>query len=45
MRGQAKWIRGIKEDTCWVLHVGDESLEPTPEIIIAHYMLTNLDIN
>ena len=37
--GWAKRARGIKEDTCrdepWVLHVGDESVEATPEIIIA----------
>ena len=32
---------GIKEDTCWnehwVLFGGDESLDSTPEIIIAQY--------
>ena len=37
----AKWVRGIKEDTCrdedWVLYIGDESLESTPEIVIALY--------
>ena len=36
----AKWARGIKEDTCdehWVLHVGDESLDSTAELIIALY--------
>ena len=50
MRGRAKWVKGIKEDTCWdeqlvwVLHIGGESLESTPEII-ALYMLTNLGIN
>ena len=37
----AKWIRGIKEDTCWdehwVLYTGDESRESTPAIIIALY--------
>ena len=47
MGGWSKRARGIKEDTCWdepwVLHVGDESLESTPEIIIALY--ANLDIN
>ena len=41
MEGWAKWARSIKEDTCWddnwVLHVGDESLDSTPEIIIALY--------
>ena len=34
----AKWARDIKEDTWdehWVLYVGDESLESTPEIIVA----------
>ena len=38
--GWAKWVRGIKEDTCdgpWVLYIGDESLESTPEIIRALY--------
>ena len=39
MRGGAKRARGMKEDTCWdehwVLYVGDESLESTPEIIVA----------
>ena len=47
--GEAKWVRGIKEDTWWdehwVLYMGDESLESTPETIIFHYMLTNLDVN
>ena len=41
MGGWAKWERGIKEDTCgdeqWVLYRRDESLESTPEIIIALY--------
>ena len=31
--------KGIKEDTCrdehWMLYIGDESLESTPEIIVA----------
>ena len=39
--GWAKWLRGIKEDTCWdehwVLYTGDESRESTPAIIIALY--------
>ena len=39
--GMAKWVRGIKEVTCWdehwVLYIRDESLESTPEIIIALY--------
>ena len=39
--GWAKWVRDIKEDTCGdehlVLYKGDESLESTPEIIIALY--------
>ena len=38
--GWAKWGRGIKEDTWdehWVLYVGDESLDSTPEIIITLY--------
>ena len=39
--GWANWARGIKEDTCWdklwVLYVGDESLDSTPEIIVALY--------
>ena len=37
--GWAKWGRGIREDTCWdehwVLYAGDESLNSTPEIIVA----------
>ena len=42
MGGWAKWARGIKEDTCWdehwmMLYVGDESLDSTPEILIAPY--------
>ena len=41
MGGWAKWVRGIKEGTCWdeqwVLYIGDGSLESTPEIIIALY--------
>ena len=41
MGGWAKWVRGIREDTCWdehwVLYVGGESLDSTPEIIIALY--------
>ena len=45
--GRATWVRGIKEDICWdeywVLYIGDESLESTPEIIIALY--ANLDVN
>ena len=42
----AKWVRGIKEDTWdehWLLYIGDESLESTPEVIIA--LLANLDVN
>ena len=39
MGAWAKWVRGIKEETCWdehwVLYVGGESLKSTPEIIIA----------
>ena len=39
--------KGIKEETCWdkhwVLYVGDESLDSTPEIIIAQY--SNLYVN
>ena len=39
--GWAKWASGIKENTCWdehwVLYVGDESRESTPEIISALY--------
>ena len=39
--GWAEWVRDIKEHTCWdehwVLHVGDKSLDSTPEIIIALY--------
>ena len=38
----AKWARGIKDGTCWekhwVLHVSDESLNSTPEIIITLYV-------
>ena len=44
MGGWTKWVMGIKEDTCWdehwVLYVGDELLDSTPEIIIV-----NLKIN
>ena len=44
----AKWVRGIKEDTCWdehwVLYTGDESLDSTPKSLL-YYMLTNLDVN
>ena len=39
--GRAKWAKGIKEDTCWgkhwELHIGFESLDSTPEIIIELY--------
>ena len=39
--GWAKWVMGIKEDTCWdehwVLDIGNVSVESTPEIIIALY--------
>ena len=39
MGGWAKWVRGIKEDTCWdehwVLYIGDESLESAHESIVA----------
>ena len=39
VREWAKWVRGIKEDTCWdeqwVLYTRDQSLESTPEIIVA----------
>ena len=39
--GWAPQARGIKEDTCWdehwVLHIRDESLGSTPEIIIELY--------
>ena len=42
VEGWAKWAMGIKEGTCWdehwVLHVSDESLNSTPEIIIALYV-------
>ena len=35
MRVWAKWVMGIKEDTCWdehwVFHGSDESLDSTPE--------------
>ena len=38
----AKRVRGFKEGTCWdehgVLDVGNESLDATPEIIIAIYV-------
>ena len=37
--GWAKWVRGIKEDSCWdkncLLYIGDESLESTPKVIIS----------
>ena len=39
MEGWSKWAKGIKKDTCWdehwVLYVWNESLDSTPEIIIA----------
>ena len=39
--GWDKWVRDIKEDTCWDEHwafyTGDESLEASPEIVIAPY--------
>lgn len=45
--GWAKWVRHIKEDSCWdehwVLCIGDESSESTPEIVTILY--ANLDIN
>ena len=45
--GLAKWVRGIKEDTCWDAHwvsyVGDEALGSTPEIILT--LDANLDEN
>ena len=45
--GWAKCARGIKEDTCWdehwVLYVGEESLDYTPETIIS--LFANLDVN
>ena len=41
MEAWANWARGIEEDTCWDEHwvyfVEDESLDSTPEIIIALY--------
>ena len=41
MGGWAKWARGIGEDTYWdehwMLHVGDESQDSTPEIIFVLY--------
>ena len=41
--GQARWVMGIKEGTCWdehwVLYVSDESLNAPPEM--SHYMLIN----
>ena len=43
----AKWARGPEEDACWderwVLYAGAESLESTPEIILA--LDANLDVN
>ena len=43
--GWARWVTGIKEDTCdeyWVLYVSDESLNSTPETNIdLHCMFTN----
>ena len=39
-------MTGIKEGTCdeqWVLHVSDEPLNSTPEVIITFYV--NLDLN
>ena len=45
--GGAKWVRGIKEDIFWdehwLLYIGDESLESTPDIIVALY--TNFVVN
>ena len=44
--GHFKWVREIKEDACWnehwVLYIGDDSLESTPEIIAPY---ANLDVN
>ena len=40
MGGWARWVmvmKGTCWDEHWVLHVGDESLGSTPEIIIALY--------
>ena len=40
MEGWATWARGIKGGTWdehWVFYIGTESLDPTPEIIIALY--------
>ena len=38
----AKWVMGTKEGTCcvepWVLYVGDESLNSTPETNITLYV-------
>ena len=40
--GEAKWVIGIKEGTCWVenwvLYVSDESLNSIPETIITLYV-------
>ena len=37
--GWARWVKGIKEGTCygnsWVLYVSDKSLNSTPETNIA----------
>ena len=40
-RGQVKWVMSIKEGTCdeqWVLYVGNESLNSTPETDITLYV-------
>ena len=37
----ARWVMGTKEGTCdehWVLYVSDESLNSTPETMIALYV-------
>ena len=38
----ARWVMGIKEDTCWdehwVLYVSDELLNSTPETTITLYV-------
>ena len=40
--GWAKWVMGLKEDTCdkhWVLYISDESLNSTPETNIIFFFL------
>ena len=47
--GWAKWVMGIKEDTCcdehWALYLSDESLNSIPKTNFTLYILTNWNLN